>query len=325
MMFSAKTDYRRYYENAKGCKPEDLQVVDRLLRAGALPLIKGPELATFFGLSPGALNDIVRDPDVQYRRFYIAKRNGGRRQICAPRGFLRALQRRIYESILKKVKVHPAACGYVAGGCTWACAKPHSRKKFLWNIDLCDFFPSISSQRVTDAFMELGYPRKAAVYLTRLCTIGGRLPQGAPTSPALTNLVFRSADSKLAGLCEPQRIVYTRYADDLSFSSNKPISPEFQAEVRAVLEAEGFRINAKKSRLLGPACQRTVVGLVINKAVSIPRKRRREIRALFHRFRLKPEAFDDRIDNLLALANWVAGLHRQEGRAYIRLLKRAGR
>jgi retron-type reverse transcriptase len=201
------------------------------------------------------------------------------------------------------------------------CATPHRRKRFLWNIDLRDFFAFVTEARVVEVFHRVGYPAEAAQYLAKICTLEGQLPQGAPTSPALSNQVLLPVDEKLAVFCRKNKVCYTRYADDLSLSSDSPISQEFQAEVQQILSERGFEVNPKKSRLVGPACQRQVVGLTINRKVSIPRKTRRRIRALFHQFRQDPAAFSERSSELAGLANWVRQFHKREGNAYLKRLQ----
>ena len=178
-----------------------------------------------------------------YSRFEIPKRRWGTRAIDAPSDALKDLQRRILRRLLNPLPVHPAATGFVRGRSIVDNAKPHAGRGVVINIDLADFFPSIAAERVRATFRALGWGGEAAEILTNICTHEGRLPQGAPTSPAISNLVCRKLDARLAALMRANKLrrivlrnpgtgeimgettspqviegAYTRYADDLTFS-----------------------------------------------------------------------------------------------------------
>lgn len=320
VQFTKKSHFREYFQSRGKYSRGDLRIVDRLLQKKRLPLINGDEVADFFGLRRAALRDVLRNPDGHYRLFSIPKKSGGRRRICAPREFLRDLQGKLYGRIIGLAYVHPAACGYVSGKTTEDCAVPHVGKKFLWNIDLKDFFASVSSAKVVEVFQRLGYPDKAALYLARICTLEDKLPQGAPTSPALSNQVLLPVDRKLALLARRNRIAYTRYADDLSFSANKPIDEAFQSKVLRAIQAHGFQMNPNKCRLFGPRSRRMVTGYVVNERVSIPRASRRRLRAMFHQISKNPKKAKQSYQKLMGLANWVRRKHPNEGNKYVEIL-----
>src|SRR5262249_40257734 len=173
-----------------------------------------------------------------YTRFRIPKRAGGEREICAPKSQLRWVQRQILDKVLAKVPAHDAAHGFVTGRSTVSNAEPHKGADLLVKFDLTDFFPTLHYYRVVGLFARLGYAvgdarfraddeaREVAPTLARLCCYAtdpakwgkAQLPQGAPTSPAISNLVCRRLDARLAGLAGKSGAVYTRYADDLTFS-----------------------------------------------------------------------------------------------------------
>jgi hypothetical protein len=176
-----------------------------------------------------------------YTRFSIAKRDGGERVLCAPKKQLRWVQRQILDKILDLVPAHDAAHGFVPGRSTVTNAAPHLGSEVVLKFDLTDFFPTIHYHRVVGLFARLGYyvadgrfgtednSRRVAPTLARLCCwtpdaeqwFGALMPQGAPTSPAISNLVCRRLDARLAGLATRNKGVYTRYADDLTFSFKK--------------------------------------------------------------------------------------------------------
>jgi hypothetical protein len=246
-----------------------------------------------------------------YARFHIPKRRGGMRRIEAPGPKLKALQRRVLLRLLNPLPQPPAVTGYVPGRSIVDNARPHVGQGVVINLDLADFFPSISLARVQAVFAGLGWNTEAATILARLCTSDGHLPQGAPTSPALSNLVCRRLDVRLSALLRRYGGRYTRYADDLTlslpaFGKNRRLRPHrpvrasgpsrrrpagpsraLLTTVRAIIEAEGFQLQLKKRVRVQRAHQRqTATGLVVNRQVNLPRRTRRLIRAMQHRRRL---------------------------------------
>ena len=227
-----------------------------------------------------------------YNQFTIPKRRGGIREIAAPSDDLKALQRRVLRLLLNPLPVHPAATGFVSGRSIVHNARSHTGQGVVINIDLRDFFPGITAERVDQAFQALGWGSQAARILTNICTLEGRLPQGAPTSPALSNLTCRKLDARLEGLIRGKGR-YTRYADDLTFSfakygTEKPdaISRKVLGTIQRIIEAEGFAIQKRKKVRVQRAHQRqTATGLVVNREVNLPRQVRRRIRAMQHRER----------------------------------------
>jgi hypothetical protein len=254
-----------------------------------------------------------------YTQFAIPKRRGGSREIEAPSDDLKALQRRVLRKLIRPIPVHPAATGFVRGRSIVHNARPHAGQGVVINIDLRDFFPSISSQRVYKLWRAVGWGREASRILTNICCHQERLPQGAPTSPALSNLVCRKLDTRLAALVERAQETavatrnlrtgeftgsrkvapihggrYTRYADDLTFSfaefggaGTDSTSRAVLGSIRGILEAEGFQIQMKKKVRVQRAHHRqTATGLIVNRVVNLPREARRKIRAMQHRERM---------------------------------------
>jgi RNA-directed DNA polymerase len=247
----------------------------------------------------------------EYTRFTIPKRRGGERTIEAPSDKLKALQRRVVHRLLNPLPMHDAATGFVPGRSIVDNARPHVGSGVVINLDLADFFPTISADRVTEMFRALGWDADAANLLARMCTNEGHLPQGAPTSPAISNLVCRRLDERLSRLAEHYKGNYTRYADDITLSlpglgrnkrlrkhrgqsrtdwPSKPARPPTRSLltlIRKIIEEEGFKIQMKKKvRVQRPHQRQTATGLVVNQSVNLPRAARRRIRAMQHRQRL---------------------------------------
>jgi retron-type reverse transcriptase len=238
-----------------------------------------------------------------YSRFTIPKKSGGQREISAPKPKLKHAQAWIKAHILDKLPVHSAAYGFVTGKSTVANAKPHMNKAVVVKFDLKDFFPSITFTRIRGYFQSIGYNGVVSTLLALLCSepprqtvdfqgkmyniaIGERqLPQGACTSPTLTNLLCRRLDEKLSRLAAEKGFTYTRYADDLTFSASKAATKEIgslMASVRAVVDFEGFTVNEKKTRVLRAGRRQRVTGIVVNEKANLTRHDLRRFRALLH-------------------------------------------
>jgi retron-type reverse transcriptase len=263
-----------------------------------------------------------------YVRFTVPKRSGGTRQLAAPHRSLRKCQQWIAWHILDKVPAHAAAHGFVRGRSTLTNATPHVDADVLVNTDLKDFFPTVTFPRVMGIFRELGYSPAVATILALLCTESPRrtvtyagtqyhvatgpraLPQGACTSPALSNLVTRRLDSRLIGLAEKLGWSYTRYADDATFSARGESAGKtayLLARVRHIAVDEGFAVNEKKTRVLRRNASQQVTGIVVNRRPGVPRKVVRRVRAILHRARTEGLAAQNREQHPHFEA-WVHGM-----------------
>jgi retron-type reverse transcriptase len=260
--------------------------------------IKSPKQLGFFLLA----SDAKGGP---YTTHTIPKRDGSERKICAPKKQLKWVQKQILKHILSKVPPHPAAHGFVNGRSTVSNATPHTGAELVVKFDLKDFFPTVHYFRVMGLFGSLGYSigncmfgtddeaNQVAPVLARLCCYtpnpklwgSATLPQGAPTSPAVSNLVCRRLDARLEGLAEANGGVYTRYADDLTFSFKKAEGVKlgrFRWWVDQVCQQEGFTVNQNKFRVIRDSQRQVVTGIVVNEGVRVPRELRRELRAIVH-------------------------------------------
>ena len=244
------------------------------------------ELARRLGVSLEELDSC----QVAYHEFFIAKRSGnGRRKINAPEESLKRLQRRILKRLLGRLEPHSAATGFRKGESFVKNAARHCGREVVIHIDLVDFFPSISAERVEKYFQIIGWNRSSAKTLTRLVTYQDALPQGAPTSPCLSNLVCRSLDSRLSKYLNRYHAVYTRYADDMTISMDSPDPVRNVIEVvLSIIRSEGFRPHVSREKKLDVRRKhqrQTVTGMVVNEKVNLPRETRRWLRAVAHRGR----------------------------------------
>lgn len=318
---TTKAEWIRFMKDGYVLSEDEKFTAEILIGKKVIPIVQGHFLADFLGVSRKLITHMAMCPDRYYRTFTIPKKSGGSRSITAPRVFLKVVQRYVLDCVLSQIPVSRSAVGFVKGrGCRYG-AKRHVKHRYLWNIDLKDFFPSVRFEQVEAIFTEIGFMAPAARFLSRLCCLDGKLPQGAPTSPAISNLVFLKLDQLLAEKTKKLKITYSRYADDLSFSGNLPIPSAFRHDVQTLLERHGFRINTQKERLIGPKARREVTGLTVNEKVSVPRKRRREVRAYFHRVGLMPHNFTAEKAKAIGLAAWIIGYHPDEGRRYMEVAR----
>jgi hypothetical protein len=272
-----------------------------------LPLLQdAADLAAAIGISERELAWLTyhRGAAVvdHYHRFTIPKKRGGERVISSPKRRLRVAQRWLLEQVLAKIPVHHAATGFRPGVSVAQNAARHARQALVIRIDLEDFFPSIGFRRVKGLFESFGFnegvasimallatepPRVAATLdgERRFISVGARqLPQGACTSPALTNVLCRKLDARLAGAAASLDFNYSRYADDLVFSSPERDAPAGQLFdlVRTIISEESFRINETKTRLMRPQHRQVVTGLVVNETPRVSRADLRRFRAFLH-------------------------------------------
>lgn len=273
-------DWKLYFNNI-GLKEElSAQYVDFLggfFEKGIPPIFEHEHLALLLATNVEDLLAKVASPHSFYRIFRIKKRAGGFRQISAPYPSLLMHQRWINNKILSKVTLSKCATGYRSDYSILDNAKLHCGRDTLIKLDLKDFFPSIEFRRVMSVFIELGYPDNVAYFLSKICTLAGELPQGAASSPALSNIISRKMDYRFYELCRQNRLRYTRYADDISISGksipNWAIRLFFE-----IIRDEGFVVNEEKTRFLTLGDKKIVTGLDITSGTPrVPRRFRREL------------------------------------------------
>ncbi len=227
-----------------------------------------------------------KDAYKKYRTFYIAKRDGTQREINAPTLSVKLMQRWILENILYKIRTSKYSYGFEKknGSPLVRCAEMHKNNLYILKVDLKDFYPSIHRQRVFYEFVNIGYNAEVADLLTNVCVLNDKLPQGAVTSAYLANLICRKLDSRIAGYCNKRNIVYTRYADDLTFScDDRDLLKRVHRMIKVIVEDEGFVLNNKKTIFMTPKCQKRVLGITINdNLIKAPREIKRMIRAMLH-------------------------------------------
>ncbi|GAB2840993.1 reverse transcriptase family protein [Ferruginibacter profundus] len=269
-------------------------------------------LATAMGIDLKELRFLAFNRKVStvshYRKFYMPKKSGGKRMISAPMPRLKKVQYWILENLLNKVALHDAANGFTLNKSIVTNAQPHVGKDLVINLDVKDFFPSVHFKRVKGLLQQLGYAEKIATILSLLCTeavtdevaIDGKnyfvqkgsrvLPQGAPTSPSITNILCFKLDKRLQGLANKLHCNYTRYADDITFSGKKDTdAQQLVWRIKRILQDEGFTPHPDKIRIMRKGTQQEVTGVVVNKQLNVNRKKLREFRSLLHHLKTKKD------------------------------------
>jgi hypothetical protein len=328
-------------------------------------------LAAWLEISPGQLEWFagMRGGDrnrcagpLRHYRFRIIDKGGGRaRVIEAPRPRLRAIQRRLLGRLLDAVPTHPGAHGFVRGRNARSFASIHSGSEVVIRIDLEDFFSSIPARRIHAIFATLGYAESVARALTGLCTIvtppdvlaalppirhagdipGRRrlvlalrerhLPQGAPTSPALSNLAAMGLDRRLAALADVVGARFSRYADDIALSGGTDLARRAAATIGAVeriVTDEGFRVNPRKVRVMKRSQRQELAGIVVNAGTNIRRDDYDLLRAILANcVRHGPssqnrDGVPDFRAHLAGRVGWVAHVSPQKGVVLERLYER---
>ncbi|MCF6204971.1 MAG: hypothetical protein L3J59_15100 [Methylococcaceae bacterium] len=246
-----------------------------------------------------------------YQRFGIHKKTGGVRLISAPMPRLKRLQYWVLDNILQKIPLSNNAHGFVPLRSIVTNAQPHVGKKVVINMDLKDFFPTVGYPRIKGLFANQGYGEEVSILLALICSepdtqtveMDGQryyihskerfLPQGAPTSPAISNIICYRMDKRLQGLAKKYGFVYTRYADDLTFSSQDidKIMPLLNW-VKATVTEEGFVVHPEKTRIMHQGVRQEVTGIVVNEQLSVNRKHLKQFRALL--FQIKKDGYGNK-------------------------------
>lgn len=252
------------------------------------------DFLTYLGVSSGELKKIWFYSNKMYKTFEVAKKNGKMRSINAPNDRLKYIQRKIAEKLDEIYPIRNTVHGYVIGRSVKSNANAHVRQKYVLNIDIKDFFISISDSRVEGVLRAIGVPGRVAEIIARICCYNGRLPQGGPSSPVLSNMICFRLDRELLKFAKETRCIYTRYADDITLSGIRPTLSLFEnvlppsgpvsiellsTKLREVFSANGFSLNPKKVYYADRNSRRAVTGLKINEGINVDRRFVRNIRA----------------------------------------------
>lgn len=342
-------------------EPEMVPVAGPPAGFPVLPLASHDELGRRLGLDPLALAWFADERGLNekterrrlhhYHHLWVRKARGGYRLLEAPKPRLRQIQRWLLDNVLAPLPVSPAAHGFVAGRSVRSFVAPHVGHQVVVRLDLEDFFASVSRARVAAIFRRVGYPEGMASTLSGLCTVATphvvlrahprtdtdlsrrfftnarlrdrHLPQGAPTSPALSNLAAFPLDRRLTALAASHGATMTRYADDLAFAGDAAFArrlPSLLAQVEVIAADEGFRVNRAKTRIMPRGGPQRLCGLVVNDTTNLPRAEHDNLRALlFNAVRFGPETQNRQAmphfrQHLQGRVAWAASVNPVRGR-----------
>ncbi len=284
------------------------------------------ELSYLLRVSKYLLFNIIKDSSRYYIHFNIEKKNGGNRAIDAPLTTLKGIQKWILRRVLDPVGIYlpDNATGFRYGYSIIDNAEAHMGNKFVLCLDIKDFFPSITLKRVFLLFRYLGYSNKAAFMLSKLCTRNGVLPQGAPTSPAISNLVVKIMDKRIDRYCKTRGLSYSRYADDMSISGNNiKLICKARIGVGKIVNDEEFKINSEKTRIMGPGMRKLVTGLIVHDdKVSVGRRKYRTIRSMIYHYNKLENDTDDKKMMRMKIYGYLSFIKPINRRYYVKLISR---
>lgn len=266
------------------------------------------DLAFQTKISLGLLYKMVNISESFYTPIQISKKNGGMRNIECPSRKMKAIQAWILRNILDKIDIHPNAKAFQKHVNLQHNVTPHNNNNFFLCIDFSNFFGSISFNSVFGIFRSLGYNDKVCYILARICTYKSRLPQGGVTSPKLSNIICIKLDERLSNYSGMRDVVYTRYADDITFSSKSPDRLlNMQSTIKQIIQEEGFIINENKTRIGGPRQQRKVTGLIYNGTkFGIGKEKKRILRAAIHNYITRLDNPDEKEHQLHWIKGWMS-------------------
>ncbi|WP_394822788.1 reverse transcriptase family protein [Pendulispora albinea] len=339
-------------DNDEPAKERDLRVA-RAKENGLGDLDSPASLAKALGITVPELRWLAYHREVEsashYRFWTIAKRDGSRRMITAPKPELKAAQRWLLRNVFEKLPVHGAAHGFLSARSIATNAAVHAGARLIVKVDVKDFFPTVTLRRIKGMLRKAGLPENVATLIALVATEPPRdvvqfrgqtlyvakgpraCPQGAPTSPAITNAICRRLDRRMSGLARMMGFTYSRYADDLAFSYHADTRPpvgQLLHGVHAILASEGFRVHAKKTAVMRSGMSQRVTGLVVNSAARdgvpaarVPRDVVRRLKAaIFNREKGRPPPAGKGEESLAQLKGMAAFVHmtdEKRGRAFL--------
>ena len=286
MNIENKEEFIRYLSKGGITLPEEkiaeeIKLINKLNQNSLPYFFDIDDFAKTIGFSSKMIHLFLDKKRKAYSTFKILKKNGSFREIDAPSKPMKIIQRWILQHILYHIDPGEYAHGFVIGRSIATNAVEHQGQKLVLGIDLKDFFPSIKYNRILGYFKTLGYKEEIAIILTEMCTFKWRLPQGAPTSPMLSNLISWHLDVKLAKFCEERGLTYTRYADDITISGGSDL-PRYSKTIIKKIEESGFIVNEEKLRLLTQGTSQKVTGIIVNEKISIGKDSKRKLNAIVY-------------------------------------------
>jgi retron-type reverse transcriptase len=297
-----------------------LSNINALLLQGLPVMSSIDDIAKEARLSKDTIYRLSKYSSEYYKTYEIPKKSGGVRKIAQPSRMMKGMQGWILVNILNRLKPSINSTGFRKGLNLLDNVMPHIGAVEILNLDIKDFFNSTNSKKVFELYRSIGYNILISHILTKICTFEKSLPQGGPCSPTLANLTNSKLDRRIAKFCAQRSIIYTRYADDLTFSLPQLNYSKFLLKViTEIIEDEGYKVNSKKTRFAGISSQKKITGLILSdKKVGIGRKQYRLLRAKIYNYS-KLKRRSEKKEN--HINGWLSYLHDVDLERY-KLLKK---
>jgi RNA-directed DNA polymerase len=287
------------------------------------------DLCQLLGATAEEIRDVIYNKKSYYFSYPIRKKNGTYRYIDAPTGILKKWQKIINQEILYSYGPHPISYGFAKNRNPKKAAEVHVGQKTILSIDLKNFFNSIKSNKVERLLRYLNKKspvggKKASPFtinaIVEILTVFDKVPQGAPTSPALSNLYMLGTDRLLKQYCDIRGYKVTRYADDITISNNGdlPVKAVLQ-DVIGFLRGTGLKVNSKKVRVKRSSGRMVVLGIVVNEKTNIPRESWRNFRALLHNAKVTQRPIDKlEQQQIRGRLEWYKTLNQKRGEQFLK-------
>jgi RNA-directed DNA polymerase len=277
-------EYKRKFSEGAGKSGYSQQKITKCLQYAAtlyrfrVPVIYNiNHLAYLCRYRAAYINKALANTPYYYRTFQINKSNGSKRTIQEPLPGLKEIQLWVLKNILEKIPISRFAKAYRKNIQLRENVRFHTNQPLVLTLDIRDFFGTITRKQVEVVFRSVGYSSSIAKALSKLCSLHDRLPQGAPTSPYLSNVVFRELDQEISSYCCKHNIRYTRYADDMAFSGDfEPF--DVIRQVESGIQQAGFRLHTQKTKIMKPHQRQVVTGVVVNRKSQVSNEYRKQIR-----------------------------------------------
>lgn len=274
----------------------EISEVARLTALGLPPASSRDVLAAMLGINPGLIWSFEYRPARHYRVFSIPKGTNKKRIIVAPRVAIKVVQKWLSVQLQKLYAPPRHVFGFIPGLSHINAAQVHRRARWTYSVDIENFFPSTPIESVAAGFQNIGYGESAADMLSRLCCCRGFLAQGAPTSPLLSNIVFREVDNRLSQISERFNVRLSRYADDIVFSGIQNIPAELSGEVEKLFHGTPWKLSREKIELNELPARLKVHGLLVHgNQVRLTKRYRNKLRAYTYLMRKGRIREEDRL------------------------------
>ncbi|MFV9232432.1 reverse transcriptase domain-containing protein [Citrobacter freundii] len=263
-------------------------------------------VASCIGISQGLITAMMKSPERYYRSFDLIKKNGKKRPILAPRKFMKVTQYWINDHLLNRLKIHSSCYSYRKGVGIKENASSHLRRKFVANIDIVDYFGTINKTMIKNCFHKNKIPQNIINVISSLVTYHGSLPQGAPTSPAISNAILHDFDEYMSNAASLRDCAYTRYSDDITISGDirqNVLSLIQLAEEE--LSSSGFSLNNEKKRIASLNSRQVVTGILVNNDIRPTRTYRKKIRSAFDHAFKEMDSSKETINKLKGYLNYL--------------------